>query len=59
MTVTVENKYLEARRETASKALIALLWIHLPIAMAIGMARGTGWLLPTVFVAVLAVAATL
>jgi methyl-accepting chemotaxis protein len=59
MTVTVENKYLEALRETTSKTLIALLWIHLPIAMAIGMARGTGWLLPTVFVAVLAAAATL
>ena len=55
----IESKDLEALRETTSKALIALLWIHLPIAVAIGMVRGTDWLLPAVFMAVLATAATL
>jgi methyl-accepting chemotaxis protein len=54
----VESKDLEALRETTSKALIALLWLHLPIAMAIGMVRGSEWLLPAVFMAVFAAAAT-
>jgi methyl-accepting chemotaxis protein len=55
----VESKELEALRETTSKALIALLWLHLPIAMAIGLVRGSDWLLPAIFIAVLAGAATL
>jgi methyl-accepting chemotaxis protein len=39
--------------------LITLLWIHVPIAVAIGMARGTDWLMPTLFTVALAGAATL
>ena len=31
-----------ALRETTSKALLALLWLHVPIALAIGMMRGSG-----------------
>jgi len=54
----VESKDLEALRETTSKALIALLWLHLPIAIAIGTVRGSEWLLPAVFMAVFAAAAT-
>src|ERR1019366_5432034 len=54
----VESKDLEALRETTSRALIALLWLHLPIAMAIGMVRGSEWLLPAAFMAVFAAAAT-
>jgi methyl-accepting chemotaxis protein len=57
--MTVGSKDLEALRETTSKAVIALLWVHLPVAIAIGMARGSDWLLPAVFMTVLAVAATL
>src|SRR5450432_3359234 len=53
------SKDLNALRETASKALIALLWLHVPIAAVIGMARGTDWLLPTLFAVALAAAATL
>src|SRR5216684_4735131 len=52
------GKDLNALRETASKALIALLWLHVPIALAIGMARGTDWLLPTLLTVALAVTAT-
>ena len=52
------SKDLDALRETASKALIALLWLHVPIAAAIGLARGTDWLMPTLFTAALAAAAT-
>src|SRR5580704_18553873 len=57
--MTVGSKDLEALRETTSKAVIALLWVHLPVAIAIGMARGSDWLLPAVFTTVLAVVATL
>ena len=40
--MNVASKDLDALRETASKTLIALLWLHVPIAMAVGMARGAG-----------------
>src|SRR5450756_492282 len=59
MSMTVESKDLEALRETTSQALIALLWIHLPIAVAIGIARGGDWLVPAILMAILAGAATL
>ena len=54
----IGSKDLDALRETASKALIALLWLHVPIAMAVGMARGA-WLMPTLLTAAFAAAATL
>ncbi|GAC1341086.1 MAG: hypothetical protein NVSMB20_17230 [Bradyrhizobium sp.] len=53
------TKDLDTLRETASKALIALLWLHVPIALAIGMAFGAGWLMPTVLTIAFAAAATL
>jgi methyl-accepting chemotaxis protein len=56
--MNIDSKGLDALRETASKTLIALLWLHVPIAMAIGTARGTDWLMPTLFTVVLAAAAT-
>jgi methyl-accepting chemotaxis protein len=54
----IGSKDLDALRETASKALIGLLWLHVPIAMAIGMARGA-WLMPTLLTTAFAAAATL
>jgi hypothetical protein len=57
--MTIDSKELEALRDTTSKVLVALLWLHLPIAIAIGMVRGTGWMWPAVFMAVFAAAATL
>jgi methyl-accepting chemotaxis protein len=56
--MTSENRNLDALRETASRTLIALLWLHVPIAMAIGMARGTEWILPTLVTVMLAAAAS-
>ncbi|HTG05471.1 MAG TPA: methyl-accepting chemotaxis protein [Bradyrhizobium sp.] len=53
------SKDLDALRETASKALISLLWLHVPIAAVIGMARGTDWLMPTILMIAFAAAATL
>jgi methyl-accepting chemotaxis protein len=57
--MNIASKDLDVLRENASKALIALLWLHVPIAAAIGIARGTDWLLPTLFMAAMAAAATL
>lgn len=54
----IGSKDLESLRETASKALIGLLWLHVPIAMAVGMARGA-WLMPTFLTVTFAAAATL
>ncbi|OQW56532.1 MAG: chemotaxis protein [Proteobacteria bacterium SG_bin9] len=50
---------LDALRETASKVLVALLWLHVPTAVAIGLVRGTDWMLPTGMMAALAIVATL
>ena len=52
--MSIETDDLAVLRETTSKTLIALLWLHVPIAMAIGMARGDGWMVPTLFTIVLA-----
>ncbi|MES2193494.1 MAG: methyl-accepting chemotaxis protein [Pseudomonadota bacterium] len=56
--MNIGSKDLDALRETASKALIALLWLHVPIALAVGMARGA-WLMPTILTTAFAAAATL
>ena len=37
--MNIGSKDLDALRQTASKALIALLWLHVPIAMAVGLAQ--------------------
>jgi methyl-accepting chemotaxis protein len=57
--MTTENRNLETLRETTSKTLLAVLWLHVPVAMAISMARGADWLLPAVLMAGLALTATL
>ena len=55
----IENNELKELREIASKALLVLLWLHLPVCLIISMARGTEWLLPVVLVTVMALAATM
>ena len=57
--MTVESDDLAILRETTSKTLLAVLWLHVPIAMTIGMVRGTGWLMPAAFMVAMALAATL
>lgn len=57
--MTVENQELEALRQTTSKTLLAVLWLHVPISVTIGVALGKPWLLPAVFMTALALAATL
>src|SRR5579875_3689592 len=50
---------LEALRENASRASMALLWLHVPVAVAIGLSLGADWLMPTMLVLAFAIAATL
>ncbi len=57
--MAIESKDLEVLRETTSKALLAVLWLHVPICVIIGMMRGTDWLLPTALMVAMALTATL
>jgi signal transduction histidine kinase/ActR/RegA family two-component response regulator len=59
LIMTLDSRDLDALRETASRMLLALLWLHAPVAAVIGLTRGTNWLLPTLFAIMLAGAATL
>ena len=56
--MTVESDDLAILRETTSKTLLAVLWLHVPIAMTIGMVRGTDWLMPPPLMVAMALAAT-
>src|SRR5690349_18760376 len=59
MSMTTESDDLSALRETTSKALLALLWLHVPIAIAIGTLRDMAWAGPAGITVALALAATL
>ena len=56
--MTIESDDLANLRDTTSKLLTAMLWIHVPIAVAIGMLRGADWLMPALLMAAMAIAAT-
>jgi methyl-accepting chemotaxis protein len=56
MSESVELKNL---RETTSRALLVVLWLHVPACLVISMARGTDWMLPFALTAAMALAATL
>jgi methyl-accepting chemotaxis protein len=55
----IESSDLKQLRETTSRALLAVLWLHVPVSIAISMARGADWMLPLLLTAAMAVAATL
>src|SRR5882724_7182676 len=57
--MTIQSDDLAALRETTSKTLLGLLWLHVPIALAIGLMLDNGWLAPTALMAAMALAATL
>jgi methyl-accepting chemotaxis protein len=57
--MTTESNDLAALRETSSKALLGLLWLHVPIALVIGLMRDNGWLAPTALMIAMALAATM
>src|ERR1700723_3242923 len=50
---------LKTLRETASRALLTVLWLHVPICLTIGLMRGGEWLLPVILTVAMAGAATL
>ncbi len=54
-----ESDDLVALRETTSRMLLAVMWLHVPIAAVIGMMRGTDWMAPTAVLVAMALAATL
>jgi methyl-accepting chemotaxis protein len=54
----IEGDDLEVLRETTSRTLLAVLWLHVPIAVIIGMMRGADWVMPSTVMAAMAVAAT-
>jgi len=56
--MTIESDDLANLREITSKTLLAVLWLHVPIAVAIGMMLGNGWIAPAAFMAAMALAAT-
>ena len=56
--MTIESDDLAHLRETASKTLLAVLWLHVPIAVTIAMLRGTDVLVPAAFMVAMALAAT-
>jgi methyl-accepting chemotaxis protein len=57
--VHIETDDLEALRETTSRTLLPLLWLHIPVVVIIGMMRGTDWMVPAAVMAAMALAATL
>jgi methyl-accepting chemotaxis protein len=57
--MNTDSRELDALRESASQALIGLLWLHVPVALAIGTMRGMDWLLPTSFMIAMAGVTTL
>src|ERR1700761_9208519 len=54
-----ENQDLKNLRETTSKALIVVLWLHVPVSIVVGLVIGGGWSMPVTLMAIMAGAATL
>ncbi|HEY3680922.1 MAG TPA: methyl-accepting chemotaxis protein [Bradyrhizobium sp.] len=57
--MNADCKDLDALRENATRSSMVLLWLHVPVAVIIGMALGKEWLMPTALVLAMAVATTL
>ncbi len=49
---------LNGLRQTASIVLLTLLWLHLPVSIAISVLRGTDWMTPALMITSLACIAT-
>lgn len=57
MTTTTND--LQGLRETASKALITVLWLHVPVSVILGLVTGADWMIPAAAMALFAGAATM
>ena len=56
--MTIESDDLAMLRDTTSKVLLAALWLHVPIAVIIGLVSGASWVMPAVILMMMAIAAT-
>ena len=57
--MTFEGNEMAVLRETASKILLVVLWLHVPLAVAVGLSLHADWLMPAVFMATMAGVSTL
>ena len=57
--MNIESRELTNLRETTSRALIVVLWLHVAVCLAIGLVIGGGWSMPVLATAAMAGAATL
>jgi methyl-accepting chemotaxis protein len=55
----IQSRDLDALRETASKALLTLLWVQVLAVIMVGLLRGIDWLAPTLVAGVMVGLATL
>ena len=53
------NRGLDGLRDTATKGLVLLLWLHVPFNTAVALWRDNGWAMPGLTATALAAAATL
>ena len=56
--MNIASDDLATLRETTTRTLLAVLWLHVPICLVIAIMRGTDLLIPTAFMAAMALAAT-
>jgi len=56
--MSIESDDLANLRDNHQQASRRALWVHVPIAIAVGMIRGTDWLMPAMLMAAMAIAAT-
>src|SRR3954471_9533548 len=57
--MTSESPELRQLREFTSRVLLAIVWVHVPVAFLIAAMRGLDLLVPTIFAAAMAIVATL
>ena len=57
--MNIESDDLHALRETTSRMLLAVLWVHVAVAVAIGLLLGSDWIVPGAFMMAMALAATM
>lgn len=57
--MTFADDELTVLRATTSRILLAALWLHVPLAVVVGVTLGTAWLVPAIFMAVMASAASM
>lgn len=57
--MTFADDELTILRATTSRILLSALWLHVPLAVIVGMTLGKAWWVPAIFMAVMASAASM